>query len=168
MNISAQSSSVTRIVAILMCSFFGFEVPASGSPTELDAPVSGEVRDDLKGRGCFACPRDGGQRLHNGVDLLAEPKDEVSAPIPGTITKIGYPYGDDLSYRYVEITEVSGVRTRLFYVVPVEGVHVGALVKKGQVIGYMQDVTQRHGSTMKNHLHWEVYNSSGSAIDPLN
>jgi hypothetical protein len=44
---------------------------------------------------------------------------DVLAATGGRVTNVGYPYGDDLSFRYVEITTNDGYVVREFYVQPV-------------------------------------------------
>jgi murein DD-endopeptidase MepM/ murein hydrolase activator NlpD len=99
-----------------------------------------EIRSDPAGNGSFKARR--GSRIHKGVDLVCEPGDLVVAPFDGKITKIGYPYADDLSYRYVEITTESGLVCRIFYVEPT--FTLGWEVKAGDQIGFAQDVSERY------------------------
>ena len=99
-----------------------------------------EIRSDPAGNGSFKSKR--GPRIHKGVDLVCEPGDLVVAPLGGWITKIGYPYADDLSYRYVEITSKSKLVCRIFYVEPT--VELGHEVEAGDQVGFAQDVAERY------------------------
>ena len=56
---------------------------------------------DVHGSGEWHATR--GNRFHNGVDFSCYPGTRILAPVSGLITKLGYPYGDDLGYRYVQI-----------------------------------------------------------------
>ncbi len=119
-----------------------------------------ERKCDGYGCGHFGASR--GSRPHNGVDLACPPKTLVYSPIAGTVTKVGYPYGDDLSYRYLEISE-NGYKFRVFYVSPV--VKVGQKVSKATIIGEAQGLTRRY-SGITPHLHLEIKNADGDFIDP--
>jgi len=57
---------------------------------------------DRHGAGHWHASR--GSRLHRGVDLACYPDTGIASPVDGIVTKIGYPYGDDLTYRYVQVT----------------------------------------------------------------
>ena len=103
--------------------------------------------------------------MHNGTDWLAPVGAEVRAPIAGVITKIGYPYGDDLSFRYIEIRDQNGCRVRVMYVEPRLGLLVGDNVLAGDVIGNAQDLSKRHGPIMRNHVHVEL-SCGGQLLDP--
>ena len=79
--------------------------------------VIAPVRDhDTFGSGLFGASRDGGKRTHSGIDFACYPGSIVLACSSGTVTKLGYPYGDDPHYRYVEVTDHDLRRFRYFYV----------------------------------------------------
>lgn len=109
--------------------------------------------DDPTGHGHYGAPR--GSRKHKGLDLVARPGTKVFAPITGYVSKVGYPYANDLTFRYIEITSGGMYRVRLFYVEP--SVKKGDIVAAGDVIGKVQDIASRWNPAMKNHLHLEVY-----------
>ena len=124
--------------------------------------------DDF-GAGHFGASR--GSRTHNGVDFAAKPGAVVCSCVAGKITKIGYPYGDDLSYRYVEVTVPSGDRVRYFYVVPDGGCgtfEIGSDVGVGDPLGAVQDIAKRYDTAtkkMNNHFHFEIKRGS-EYLDP--
>ena len=121
------------------------------------------IRVDAAGDGHFGAPR--GSRTHNGVDYCCTPGGFVHSPVDGTVTKLGYCYTDDPYWRYVEVTDDSGLRHRLFYTLPL--VLNDELVTAGQIIGEAQDVSQRYpGQGMKPHVHYEIMDASGSYINP--
>jgi len=92
--------------------------------------------------------------LHNGIDFSCHPRTKILAPVSGLITKLGYPYGDDLTYRYVQIEDDEKDNHRVFYVNPT--VSVGGFVEEGvTVIGVAQDLTTRY-SGITNHVHYEI------------
>ena len=128
----------------------------------------GQIRgQDGLGCGLFGASRNPGGS-HRGVDYVAELGQEVFAVIDGKITKLGRPYGNDLSYRYIEVTSPdrhSGEKAyvvRQFYVEPSVG--VGEDVKAGQVIGTLQKLGRRYPGITE-HVHVEMrYNSQ--VVDP--
>ena len=129
-------------------------------------------RNDALGLGHYGAPR--GSRTHKGIDFAVFPGSLILAPVNGIITKYGYPYRDDLSWRYIEITQSDCApyvtteedkgdcaicgrahpRHRLFYVAMVE-VYPGEHVYKGQKIGYLQNIAQRYPG-MTPHVHYEI------------
>ena len=118
------------------------------------------VRNDSQGAGHFGAPR--GNRTHNGIDYECPPESAVLSPIMGAVTKLGYPYGDDLSWRYVEVS-VDGERHRVFYVEPL--VEVGDWVNRDTVIGKAQDLAQRYPG-MTPHIHYEIKLSDDTYRNP--
>ena len=68
--------------------------------------ITAPIRENDKfGSGYFGASRDGGKRQHKGVDYAVYPGSLVYAHVGGTVTKLGFPYGDDLGFRYVQITD---------------------------------------------------------------
>lgn len=119
---------------------------------------------DSWGNGMFGAPR--GTRLHMGVDFAAWPESILLSPVKGKVTKHGYPYGDDLSYRYIQIVDRNGWRHRFFYVEPLAD--LGTSVKVGDEIGIVQDITHRYRipKGMVPHIHYEIIDVDGLYIDP--
>lgn len=128
-------------------------------------PTGGGVRGcDDYGCGSFGASRDSGARSHAGVDYIASSGQDVSAVQGGTVTRIGYPYGDDLSLRYIEINGGDGYVSRQLYVSPAQGIARGTIVTAGQVIGNYQSLDARYPGITP-HVHVEIrYN--GNVIDP--
>ncbi len=124
------------------------------------APLRGS--DDY-GAGHFGAPR--GDHTHNGMDFAAAKDSGLMSSVSGEVTKHGYPYADDLSFRYIEITDENDFRHRFFYVKPSHP--VGAIVSVGQVIGQVQDIAGRYSDKhMKNHFHYEIKSIDGGYLDP--
>ena len=121
-----------------------------------------EIRKaDPQGAGHFGASRDGGRRKHLGIDLAAPAGTPVTSPLDGTVARLGWPYGDDPSYRYVEITTETGLVARHFYVAP--GVRLGETVIAGEsCLGTVQDLTKRY-SQITNHLHLEIRQADNPA-----
>lgn len=113
------------------------------------APLRGS---DPMGQGHFGASR--GHRKHQGIDYVFAPETGLMSPVTGVVTKLGYPYSRDLSFRYVEVTDEDGYKHRFFYVLP--GVAVGDQISEGDVIGFVQDIAIKWGNGMKNHIHYEI------------
>lgn len=121
------------------------------------------LRSDAAGDGRYGAPR--GSRSHNGIDYECKPGAPVLAIASGTISKLGYCYGDDLSWRYVEIRAVDGFKHRLFYVDPI--VEVGDTVDSTTPIGRAQDISKRYPDRgMLPHVHYELKDLDGNFINP--
>lgn len=120
--------------------------------------MSATDRDqDEYGSGDYQAPR--GSHRHRGIDFTPQ----IHAVNDGIVTKIGYPYGDDLSYRYVQVTDVDGNRARYFYISP--AVNKGDTINKGAVLGKLQDLGKRYPNITP-HFHFEVKSADGEIIDP--
>ena len=118
---------------------------------------------DDYGCGHYGAPR--GSRTHKGIDFEASPGEYVRAFKGGEVTKLGYPYADDLSYRYVQISRY-GVDMRYFYATPY--VELGQTVQEGHCLGVSQNIAGRYqeaGKVMKNHFHYEV-KVNGNYVNP--
>lgn len=115
---------------------------------------------DRWGLGHFGAPR--GDRAHNGQDYCCPPGSDVLSPVDGLITKLGYPYSDDASFRYVQITDLAGRDHRIFYVEPC--VWVGQRIHDGDSIGQSQDLNDRYPE-ISQHIHYEI-RYKGEFLDP--
>lgn len=118
---------------------------------------------DPLGCGSFGASRSGGSRPHNGIDYKASPGEAIYSPIAGKITRIAYPYANDLSYTGIEIVNTS-YKVKMFYLSPT--LPVGTQVVAGQRIGTAQNISAKHGSAMVNHIHFEVYDKNGNLLNP--
>ena len=125
---------------------------------KLTAPTR---ESDEHGSGYYGAPR--GKRTHRGVDYAAYPGSKVHAVTAGTVTKLGYPYEDDLSFRYVQITDGDGDDVRYFYVEP--SVEEGDIIDADDIIGTVQDTGKRYPNITP-HVHFEV-KLGGSYLDPV-
>ena len=108
-------------------------------------------KPDNHGSGYFGAPR--GNRVHYGIDYKAAKGSLVHSNVSGKITKLGYPYADDLSYRYVQITTDEGLDYRFFYLEP--SVVMGDLIVVGDILGIVQDLETRY-KDITSHFHFEV------------
>lgn len=113
---------------------------------------------DSYGSGHYGAPR--GSTTHKGIDFKVNPNTEIHSHINGQVTKLGYPYADDLNFRYVQITDIHGFRHRFFYVLPM--VKKGDQIIIGNVIGASQELGKRYPVTdikptpITEHFHYEV------------
>ena len=122
------------------------------------------IRSDSAGDGHYGAPR--GNRTHCGIDYCCEPGSPILSPIVGTVTKHGYPYGDDLSWRYIQITDHDGMHHRLFYVKP--QAPIGVEVTASTQVGLAQDIAIRYpGQGMTPHVHYEIMNDAGEYTNPM-
>lgn len=119
---------------------------------------------DDYGSGDYGAGR--GTRKHRGIDYKVDPGQQVISHVSGRVTKLGYPYASDLSYRYVEVTDAFGLRHRFFYVEPT--VKRGAWVEFGKLLGVAQDIASRYTSRgqMVNHVHYEIIDQKGDYLNP--
>ncbi|MET0181558.1 MAG: peptidoglycan DD-metalloendopeptidase family protein [Caulobacterales bacterium] len=130
-------------------------------------PTNSFVRSvDGYGSGSFGAHRDGvrGGRAHHGADYISVPGETVRAPINGAITRIGYAYRRNVSLRFIEVRDANTQNTaRVFYVAPT--VAIGDTVFAGQEIGSAQSLQTRYPG-ITNHVHVEIDDARGKAIDP--
>ncbi len=134
--------------------------PYAGAMTDFGCiTANGMRRQDKWGSGHFGASR--GSRSHGGIDLVADVGEKILSPVDGTITRVAYPYANDLSYTGAVIDAGGGVEVRIYYI---GGVEPGA-VKAGQEIGVAQDLRKRY-SGITNHVHVEV-RVDGAKVDPM-
>lgn len=122
---------------------------------------------DPNGMGCgnFGASRSGGKRKHKGIDIVFAPGEIVKSPISGLVTRYPFPYDDDPNYFGIEIQN-SLFTIKMFYLKAT--VSIGSAVSAGSPIAKAQNITAKHGASMTNHVHIEVYNRNGVLIDPTN
>lgn len=100
--------------------------------------------------------------MHNGVDFGS--RQGAGVPIyasrDGVVTRAEY----SESYGYVVyINHDDGYQTRYAHMLPDLQVKKGDRVKAGDVIGYMGSTGRATGV----HLHFEIRNERGEAVNPL-
>lgn len=126
----------------------------------------------LRKRDAFGCGHFGASRgknskgdkiTHKGIDHACIPDSKVLSPVRGEVTKLGYPYADDLSFRYVQITTKEGYNVRVFYVSPL--VKVGNYITEDTIIGTSQKLGDRYPKITE-HVHLEIKDLQGKFIDP--
>lgn len=130
-------------------------------PCLLSLPVR---KFDEHGCGHYGANR--GSRTHEGVDIICPRWKEVSCGIYGEVTKLGYTYADDPSFRYVQITAAINRKHyhfRFFYVSPV--LKVGERVDPDSVIGTIQSLQDRYPG-ITDHCHFEIHDVNENPVDP--
>ena len=103
-----------------------------------------------------------GGRLHIGVDIIGPKGLALYAVSDGTITKM-YGAESKLSGNALRLTAADG--TYFFYAHLdsfASGITVGSAVRAGQIIGYMGST----GNAGNSHLHFEVHQLGGEAVNP--
>lgn len=123
--------------------------------------IAPQRTNDIHGSGAWRAPRSYGK--HNGIDYACLPESAILSSTVGMVTKLGYMYNDDLSYRYVRIKTPLGYELRYCYVEPL--VELGAKVSKDQIIGSVQDIAKRYEGITP-HIHVSVKNPQGDYINP--
>jgi murein DD-endopeptidase MepM/ murein hydrolase activator NlpD len=99
-------------------------------------------------------------RPHNGVDYAAPYGTPVLSVGDGTVSRSGY-YG--AAGRMVEVKYPQSYKAKYMHLSKfAEGVHRGANVKQGEVIGYVGNTGRVTGT----HLHYGLY-ENGSPVNPL-
>lgn len=106
---------------------------------------------DTFGSGAYGAPR--GERKHKGIDFACYPGSLVMSFGSGIVTKLGYPYGDDLFFRYVEVTDTCERRLRYFYLNPF--VSPGDKVTQETILGSAQSLQNRYKG-ITDHIHFEI------------
>lgn len=119
------------------------------------------IRSDRMGSGHYGAPR--GKRVHNGIDLVADPLDVITSPVNGRVVKFPTVYRDTPEFRGIDI-EGEGYIFRIFYALPVAGLRIGSEVRRGQPIGVAQDIAAHHGGGMVNHIHVEARRVVGGEL----
>lgn len=126
-----------------------------------------KIRIDAKGNGNYSASR--GSREHKGIDLVVKPGEKVYAPFSGTLIRLENAYvAGGLVFQGVKIfTDDNKLEVDVLYIIP--AVATNETVRKGQLIGYAQDVSAAYGSEMIPHIHVEHKDrASNIFIDPTN
>ncbi len=100
-----------------------------------------------------------------GVDYVCKPGWLAVTPVGGVVTRLGWCYRDTQEYRYVEVTDVGGLRHRLFYVKPLAGLSIGQRVDIHDPVGVVQDIAARYPEITP-HIHYEIKRQDGTYVKP--
>ena len=141
--------------------------PGAGSnPTSASgfrSPLNGKFRIS-SGFGPRRAPTAGASTYHKGVDLAAPTGTPVQAAKGGVVTISTHQMSGGRSVGYgnwIEIKHDDGTKTRYGHL-NARNVSPGTRVEAGQVIGTVGNT----GTSTGAHLHFEVRNAQGNAIDP--
>ena len=118
----------------------------------LQNPTGLGLREDTAGSGRFGASR--GNRKHEGIDLLCEPRQIVRATIPGKLIT-AYPYPDDWIYTGCRIWGKDWM-AKMFYFMPYSH-RINENVLAGEDIGIAQDISLKYGGGMLPHIHVALY-----------
>lgn len=125
--------------------------------------------------GMYGYTRNGGKKLHDGIDIYAVPGSLVGAAQAGVVTRIerGFSPGQyrEKSYgNFVEVrSEVNGVVTFLKYNhldQVIDGLTVGSVISQESVIGYSGTTGNAADAGVVPHVHIQAKDGSGHRADP--
>lgn len=125
----------------------------------LPFPVEGAGQRDIGSP--FGVPRDGGARVHHGVDIFAKRGTPVTAVIDGYVrTGTGARGGEHV---WLSGSMIGFGSARYYYAhLDSFAVESGDRVKKGDILGYVGNTG--NAITTPPHLHFGIY--SGGPVDP--
>lgn len=106
----------------------------------------------------FGAPRDGGTRTHQGIDFAAATGTPITAARDGTVTTAATIGGYGL---VVYVRHGDGSETRYAHL-SVITVKVGDRIRAGQRVG----LSGNTGNSTGPHLHFEIRDPAGNAVDP--
>ena len=115
---------------------------------------------DPLGSGGFGASRDGGSRLHKGLDIVSKPGQTVYAPIGGVL----YTFATEKGLRGVQIRGENGDVAKVIYLRPF--LESGSIVSKGQEVGEAVDIVPFYGRGITNHVHFEAI-IDGVSLNPV-
>lgn len=124
-----------------------------------------EIRSDDQGDGHFGAHRT--DHVHEGTDLIVDPGEQVLSPVNGTYYGSGNVYDDDNRYK-VQHVEGEGLLIKSMYTIPAATLKAGDHLRRGDVLGYAQDISKKWGATMIPHIHVEVRTEEGKLLNPEN
>jgi len=132
---------------------------SGGGGTSSAVPGSGQLMWPSPGRAIseWGAPRDGGRRLHQGLDIGGPYGQHVYAAEAGTVITVSYGSGYG---HYVTVSHGNGLQT-LYSHLDSTAVTVGTHVSRGQLVGYVGST----GNATTPHLHFEVF-VNGVRVNP--
>ena len=142
--------------------------PAPSAPTQTDKkpgritrPVSGETVLEYAMEALSYNPTTRDWRVHNGIDIAAEPGTKVCAAADGTVYTV---YEDETMGTTVVIRHDGGYVTKYASLAAEVSVSAGQAVKAGDVIGTV-GCTALLETAIGDHLHFSV-TCNGEVVDP--
>lgn len=134
-------------------------------PVRLTPPLPHGIRGtDSYGSGAYGSSRDGGGRIHEGVDFIGTPGESVVCPCRATLTWTGYAYADSRVYRSLHFRSLDepDLLVTLLYVEPKDD-KPGEEYMPGDEIGTLQNLQDRypadstHATPITPHTHVYAY-----------
>ena len=142
--------------------------PAPSAPTQADKkpgkitrPVSGETVLEYAMEALSYNPTTRDWRVHNGIDIAAEPGTKVCAAADGTVYTV---YEDETMGTTVVIRHDGGYVTKYASLAAEVSVSAGQAVKAGDAIGTV-GCTALLETAIGDHLHFSV-TCNGEVVDP--
>ena len=130
-------------------------------PGNITRPVSGETVLDYAMEALSYNPTTRDWRVHNGIDIAAEPGTKVCAAADGNVYTV---YEDETMGTTVVIRHDGGYVTKYSSLAAEVNVSAGQAVKAGDVIGTV-GCTALLETAIGDHLHFSV-TCNGEAVDP--
>jgi len=152
-EVPAEQSSASEEVQV--------SAPVQEMYEETVMPVNGTVLQDYAMDRLVYQETTRDWRVHNGVDLAAEPGQDVKAARAGTVTAV---YADEYYGTTVVLEHENGYTSHYCNLAETTLVAAGDRVSAGQTIGTI-GATALIESASESHLHFEVY-QSGEPVDP--
>jgi murein DD-endopeptidase MepM/ murein hydrolase activator NlpD len=119
------------------------------------------IRVDNAGNGNYQSSRIG--HVHQGIDLICTPGENILAPFAGKVLRQANPYANDASYKGLEYVSTDGtLKMKLFYV---NNFSIGQTFKTGEVFAKAQNIALKYGGGMLPHVHVEL-RINGFVINP--
>jgi murein DD-endopeptidase MepM/ murein hydrolase activator NlpD len=127
-----------------------------------------QIRVDSQGNGNYGSSRVPPYNQHKGLDLVAIPGEKVYAPFAGTAVFIENAYqANNKTFQGVKLFTENNLEVDILYINPV--IKTNDIVKKGQLIGFAQNITLAHNAGMLPHIHVEHKDRrTNQFIDPTN
>jgi murein DD-endopeptidase MepM/ murein hydrolase activator NlpD len=125
----------------------------------LDFPVEGKTKSAILS--VFGVPRDGGRRVHNGLDVFARRHTPVLAPSDAQVRRVGE---NDLGGTVIWLYDSKRSINMYFAHLQTQDVESGTMVKAGQQIGTVGN--SGNARTTPPHLHFGIYARGSGAVDP--
>ena len=131
----------------------------------LSWPMNGSVSQEFGCTGVIQeSPLGNCPHFHQGIDIVAPYGTPIHAAGPGVVVYVGWNYADGYDPAWIVIiAHSSSLQTWYAHMQPTypNGIHAGAPVSAGEVIGYEGNT----GHTTGAHLHWAVM-LNGQFVNP--
>jgi hypothetical protein len=98
---------------------------------------------------------------HEGIDVLTFAGQPIKAPFDLKFIRIAKPYKDD-NILSGGIWKNENLEMKIFYISPITN---KTKFSKGEIIGYSQNLNEKYGEGIGNHIHVEI-RENGNLINP--